>query len=37
MATLTDVAKFHIERLFNGAIDVDWLLSDPEKAQKVAE
>lgn len=37
MATLTDVAKFHIERLFNGAIDVDWLLSDPGKAQKVAE
>ena len=29
MPILNDVVKFDIARLFNGAIDVDWIVSDP--------
>ena len=37
MPILNDVVKFDIARLFNGAIDVDWIVSDPEKAKLVSE
>ena len=37
MPILNDVVKFNIARLFNGAIDVDWIVSDPEKAKMVSE
>ena len=37
MPTLSNVVKFDISRLFNGAIDVDWIISDPEKAKLVSE
>lgn len=34
---IKSAVQFNIARLFNGAIDVDWLLSNPEKAEEVAE
>lgn len=37
MPILNDIVKFDIARLFNGAIDVDWIVSDPEKAKLVSE
>lgn len=37
MPILSDVVKFDISRLFNGAIDVDWIVSDPEKAKLVSK
>ena len=37
MSTLNSVVKFDIGRLFNGAIDVDWLISDPSKAERAAQ
>lgn len=37
MPVLNEVVKFDIARLFNGAIDVDWIVSDPEKAKQVSE
>lgn len=33
---LKDVVRFDFDRLFNGAVDVDWLLSDPVKAERAA-
>ncbi len=33
---LKDVVRFNFDRLFNGAVDVDWLLSDPQKASRAA-
>lgn len=33
---LKDIVRFDFDRLFNGAVDVDWLLSDKTKAEKAA-
>jgi len=33
---LKDVVRFDFDRLFNGAVDVDWLLSDKAKADRAA-
>lgn len=34
--TLGNLVRFEIDRLFNGAVDVDWLRSDPGKAARAA-
>ena len=34
--TLGDLVSFDIDRLFNGAIDVDWLVDGSGKAEKAA-
>ena len=31
---VSDVVKFRGDRLFNGAVNIDWYLSDPVKAQQ---
>ena len=33
---LCDLVRFEIDRLFNGAVDVDWLQSDEAKASRAA-
>lgn len=33
---LENVARFDFDRLFNGAVDVDWLISDSAKADRAA-
>ena len=35
--TLHDIVKFRGDRLFNGAVSIDWFLTDGEKRQKAAE
>ncbi len=35
-ALVKDVVRFDFDRLFNGAVDVDWLLSDTQKAARAA-
>ncbi len=35
--TLHDIVKFRGDRLFNGAVSIDWLLTDGEKCRKAAE
>jgi len=35
-ALLRDVARFDYGRLFDGAVSLDWLTSDPEKARQAA-
>lgn len=37
MATINESVSFDIDRLFNGAIDVDWISSAPEKAEMAAK
>ena len=34
---LGNLVRFEIDRLFNGAVDVDWLQSDAAKAERAAE
>ena len=36
MAKLKDIVTFDISRLFNGAIDVDWIATDADKAANAA-
>ena len=33
---ICDLVRFEIDRLFNGAVDVDWLQSDEAKASRAA-
>jgi hypothetical protein len=35
--TLQDVVKFRGDRLFHGAVNIDWFLSDEEKRRKASE
>lgn len=35
--TLHDIVKFRGDRLFNGAVNIDWFLTDGEKRRKAAE
>jgi len=35
--TLHDIIKFRGDRLFNGAVSIDWFLTDGEKRRKAAE
>ena len=37
MPVLSEIVRFDLERLFNGAIDVDWIATQPEKAKSVSE
>ena len=37
MATLNELVTYDISRLFNGAVDVDWLVNDSGKAIRAAQ